>query len=169
MARARGLSRCRKFESIIEGTVDRCDFSADTNSDESVGGYDTGETEEDEEDDDTDETGEDEEDDEDDEDEYEENEEPSRKREELQTTMFRPPSNIRTVRFHSHYSFRSRRRWIQKSSFARSFPILPKDWKSSILIQKRFTLFIMCLMSLTKSRDPHHEMDITREKHSTKL
>ena len=33
LARARGLSRCRKFESIIDGTVDRCDFSDDTYSD----------------------------------------------------------------------------------------------------------------------------------------
>ena len=32
LARARGLPRCRKFESIIDGTVDRCDFSDDTNS-----------------------------------------------------------------------------------------------------------------------------------------
>ena len=27
---------------------------------------------------------------------------------------------------------------------------------------KRFTLFIMCLMSLTRSQDPHHGMDFTR-------
>ena len=35
LARARGMSRCRKFESIIDGTVDRCEFSDDTDSDES--------------------------------------------------------------------------------------------------------------------------------------
>ena len=29
------MSRCRKFESIIDGTVDRCEFSDDTASDES--------------------------------------------------------------------------------------------------------------------------------------
>jgi len=52
LAKARGLSRCRKFESIIDGTVDRCDFSDDTYSDESSDG-----------DDDTDGTGEDDEDD----------------------------------------------------------------------------------------------------------
>ena len=75
LAKARGLSRCRKFESIIDGTVDRCDFSDDTYSDESSDG-----------DDDTDGTGEDDEDDvtdgtedEDDEDD-EEDDEPSRKR-----------------------------------------------------------------------------------------
>ena len=54
LARARGVSRCRKFESIIDGTVDRCDFSDDTNSDESDGDDDTEGTEEDEEDDNTD-------------------------------------------------------------------------------------------------------------------
>ena len=53
LARARGLSRCQKFESIIDGTVDRCDFSDDTNSDESDGD-DTDENEEDDEDDVTD-------------------------------------------------------------------------------------------------------------------
>ena len=58
LARARGVSRCRKFESIIDGTVDRCDFSDDTNSDASSDG-----------DDDTDENKEDEED------EYEDDEE----------------------------------------------------------------------------------------------
>ena len=52
LAKARGLSRCRKFESIIDGTVDRCDFSDDTYSDDSSDG-----------DDDTDGTGEDNEDD----------------------------------------------------------------------------------------------------------
>ena len=40
LARARGVWRCRKFESIIDGTVDRCDFSDDTNSDESSDGDD---------------------------------------------------------------------------------------------------------------------------------
>ena len=34
LAQAKGESRCRKFESIIDGTVDRCDYSDDTNSDE---------------------------------------------------------------------------------------------------------------------------------------
>ena len=72
LARARGVWRCRKFESIIDGTVDRCDFSDDTYSDESNNGeddpdkneeYDEGEYEE-----------------EDDMDEDEEEEEPSRKR-----------------------------------------------------------------------------------------
>ena len=80
MARARGVSRCRKFESIIDGTVDRCDFSDDTNSDESD---EEGEDEEDEEDD-TDVTGEDdddeEEDDMDDDEEYEEDDEPIKKK-----------------------------------------------------------------------------------------
>ena len=60
LARARGLSRCRKFESIIDGTMDRCDFSDDTNSDESSDGYeneedDEGEYDDDEEDEDTEE------------------------------------------------------------------------------------------------------------------
>ena len=54
LARARGVSRCRKFESIIDGTVDRCDFSDDTNSDESDGDDDTDGTEEDDEDEDED-------------------------------------------------------------------------------------------------------------------
>ena len=40
LARARGVWRCRKFESIIDGTVDRCDFSGDTYSDESSDGGD---------------------------------------------------------------------------------------------------------------------------------
>ena len=35
LAKARGVSRCRKFESIIDNTVERCDFSDDTYSDES--------------------------------------------------------------------------------------------------------------------------------------
>ena len=54
LARARGVSRCRKFESMIDGTVDRCDFSDDTNSDESDGDDDTDENEYDDEDDDND-------------------------------------------------------------------------------------------------------------------
>ena len=71
LARARGVWRCRKFESIIDGTVDRCDFSDDTYSEESKDGED--DPDENEEDD----GGEyDEEDDTDD----EEEEEPSRKR-----------------------------------------------------------------------------------------
>ena len=62
LARARGVSRCRKFESIIDGTVDRCDFSDDTNSDESSDGDDdTDGTEDNAEDDVTDGTEEDEE------------------------------------------------------------------------------------------------------------
>ena len=85
LARARGVSRCRKFESIIDGTVDRCDFSDDTNSDESSDGYDdTGENEDNDEEDDTDGTGEDdyeeEENDMDDDDEYEEDDEPTKKK-----------------------------------------------------------------------------------------
>ena len=68
LARARGVSRCRKFESIIDGTVDRCDFSDDTYSEESDG------------DDDIDGTEDYEEEDEDDDDEYEDDDEPSRKR-----------------------------------------------------------------------------------------
>ena len=76
LARAQGLSRCRKFESIIDGTVDRCEFSDDTNSDESDGDDDTDENGEDDEDDNTDGT----EEDDDTEDEYEEDDEPSRKR-----------------------------------------------------------------------------------------
>ena len=77
LARARGLSRCRKFESIIDGTVDRCDFSDDTNSGESDGDDDTeGSGEDDEgEYEDEDEEGETEEDD----DEEEEDDEPSKK------------------------------------------------------------------------------------------
>ena len=65
---AQGVSRCRKFESIIDGTVDRCDFSDDTYSEESNG------------DDDIDGTEEYEEEDRDDDDEYEDDEEPSKKR-----------------------------------------------------------------------------------------
>ena len=49
LAKAQGVSRCRKFESIIDGTVDRCDFSDDTDSDDNSDG-DTDETEEDDED-----------------------------------------------------------------------------------------------------------------------
>ena len=78
LARARGLSRCRKFESIIDGTVDRCDFSDDTNSCESDGDDDTDGSEDDE-DDNTDGTEDTDEDDEDDDEEYEEDDEPSKK------------------------------------------------------------------------------------------
>ena len=84
LARARGVSRCRKFESIKEGTVDRCDFSDDTNSDESSDGDDdTNENKEDDKDeyeDDEEYEDEDTEDDDDDDDEYEKDDEPSRKR-----------------------------------------------------------------------------------------
>ena len=87
LARARGVSRCRKFESIIDGTVDRCEFSDDTNSGESDGEDDPDENEEDDEgeyeDDGADETEDNDEDDEEDdmdEDEEEEDDEPSRKR-----------------------------------------------------------------------------------------
>ena len=79
LAKARGLSRCRKFESIIDGTVDRCDFSDDTNSCESDGDEDSEGSEEDDEgeyEDEEDEDGDTEEDD----DEEEEDDEPSRKR-----------------------------------------------------------------------------------------
>ena len=82
LARARGLSRCRKFESIIDGTVDRCDFSDDTDSDESSEGDDStdGSEEDDEgEYEDEYEEGETEEDD----DEEEEDDEPSRKRKKI--------------------------------------------------------------------------------------
>ena len=68
LARARGVSRCRKFESIIDGTVDRCDFSDDTYREESDG------------DDDIDGTEDYEEEDKDYDDEYEDDDEPSRKR-----------------------------------------------------------------------------------------
>ena len=51
LARARGVSRCRKFESIIDGTVDRCDFSDVTYSDDSDGDDDTDGHEEDDEED----------------------------------------------------------------------------------------------------------------------
>ena len=37
LAKARGVSRCRKFESIIDGSMERCEFSDETNSDESDG------------------------------------------------------------------------------------------------------------------------------------
>ena len=64
LARARGVSRCRMFESTIDGTVDRWDFSDDTDSDESDEDDDTdGTGEDDDEDDDTDGTGEDDEED----------------------------------------------------------------------------------------------------------
>ena len=62
------MSRCRKFESIIDGTVDRCDFSDDTYSEDSDG------------DDDIDGTEDYEEEDEDNDDEYENDYEPFRKR-----------------------------------------------------------------------------------------
>ena len=76
LARARGVWRCRKFESIIEGTVDRCDFSDDTYSDESSDGDD--DPDENEEDDEGEYDEEDEEGDTDD----EEDDEPSRKKKE---------------------------------------------------------------------------------------
>ena len=79
LARARGMSRCRKFESIIDGTVDRCDFSDDTDSDESDGDDDTDRSEDDAEDGDTDGTEEDDEE-EDDMDENEYYDEPTKKR-----------------------------------------------------------------------------------------
>ena len=59
LARARGVSRCRKFESIIDGTVDCCDFSDETNSDESDEDDDTDENEDNDENDYTDGTEED--------------------------------------------------------------------------------------------------------------
>ena len=78
LARARGVSRCRKFESIIDGTVDRCEFSDDTDSDESDGDDDTDRFEDNDEDGDTDGTEEDDEEDDDmDENEYYE---PTKKR-----------------------------------------------------------------------------------------
>ena len=82
LARARGVWRCRKFESIIDGTVDRCDFSDDTNSDESSDGEDDpDENEEDDGDDGTDGSEEDDEGEyEDDEEGDTEDDEPSRKR-----------------------------------------------------------------------------------------
>ena len=70
LARERGVSRCRKFESIIDGTVDRCDFSDDTDSDESDGDGDTDENEDNDEDDYTDGTEEDDEEEDMDENEY---------------------------------------------------------------------------------------------------
>ena len=87
LARARGLSRCRKFESIKDGTVDRCDFSDDTDSGESDGYDDSDENEENDEDENTDGTEEDEYDDDEedentdeDDDEYEEDDESSKKK-----------------------------------------------------------------------------------------
>ena len=71
LARARGMSRCWKFESIIDGTVDRCDFSDDGMWRWMVMEPKMKEYEDDEEDEDTEE---------DDEEEYEEADEPSRKR-----------------------------------------------------------------------------------------
>ena len=82
LARARGVLRCRKFESIIDGTIDCCDFCDDTNSDESSDGDDdTDENQEDDEDEYEDDE-EDEEDDmeEDDDEEYKEDDEASRTR-----------------------------------------------------------------------------------------
>ena len=82
LARERGVSRCEKFESLIDGTVDCCDFSDDTNINENDGYDDTAENEDNDKDDDTDgtEKDDDEEDDED-MDKYEDyNDEPSRKR-----------------------------------------------------------------------------------------
>ena len=79
LARARGLSRCQKFESIIDGTVDRCDFSDDTNSDESSDGDDDTDGSEDNDDDEYDDE-EDEEGDTEDDDEEEEYDESSKKR-----------------------------------------------------------------------------------------
>ena len=78
LARARGMSRCRKFESIRDGTVDRCEFSDDTDSDESDGDGDTDRSEDNDEDGDTDGTEEDGEE----EDDMDENEyyEPTKKR-----------------------------------------------------------------------------------------
>ena len=110
LARARGLSRCRKFESIIDGTVDRCDFSDDTNSDESSDGD---ENEEDDEEDEYDDEEDEEEGDTEEDDEEEEDDEPSRKRKKknwLDTSIFWPPSNMRTVLLRFHYSFGSRQR-----------------------------------------------------------
>ena len=92
LARATGLSRIRKFESL-DGTIDYFDYSDDTNSDDSNDGEDEEEDEEDEDGtntndtDGTDGTEEDEYDeeeadmdDEDDEEEYEEYDEPSKKK-----------------------------------------------------------------------------------------
>ena len=79
LARARGVSRCRKFESIIDGTVDRCEFSDDTYSDESDEDGDTDRSEDNDEGDYTDGTEEDDEE-EDDMDENEYYDEPTKKR-----------------------------------------------------------------------------------------
>ena len=87
LAKARGLSRCRKFESIIDGSMERCDFSDDTNSDQSEDD-DTDENEEDdeEEDEEEDEEGDvedeegDAEEEEEETDDTEEEDEPFRKR-----------------------------------------------------------------------------------------
>ena len=76
LARAKGVSRCRTFESLVNGTVDCCDFSDDTNSDESDRDDDTDENEDNDEDDDTDGIKEDKENDDE---EYEEDDEPSKK------------------------------------------------------------------------------------------
>ena len=74
LARARGVWMCRKFESIIDETVDRCDFSKYTYREESSDGED--DSDENEEDDEGEYDEEDEEGDTDD----TEEEEPSRKR-----------------------------------------------------------------------------------------
>ena len=88
LARARDVSRCRKFESMTDGTVECCYFSDDTNNDESDMDDDTDENEDNDEYDDTDGTEEDEDvddeeeddDDIDDDDEYSDDDEPSKKR-----------------------------------------------------------------------------------------
>ena len=61
LARATGLSRIRKFESL-DGTIDYFDYSDDTNSDDSNDGEDEEDEEDSDEDDNTDGTEEDEED-----------------------------------------------------------------------------------------------------------
>ena len=86
LAKAGGVSRCREFESIIDGTMERCEFSDETDSDESDGddatdgtGEDDNEDEADEnEEDDADGTGEDDEE-EDYSEEYEKDDKPSKK------------------------------------------------------------------------------------------
>ena len=80
LAKARGLHRCRKFESIIDGTMDRYDFSDDTNSDESEEECDTDGSKEDDEEDEDEEEDDTDDEDEYEEDEYEEDDKPSRKR-----------------------------------------------------------------------------------------
>ena len=69
LAKARGVSRCREFESIIDGSMERCEFSDETNSDESDGDEsDSDESDGDGSGEDDDGTGEDDESDDDDED-----------------------------------------------------------------------------------------------------